>query len=159
MEREGRHARRNMTVWRSDDEDAEQCLFCSCLNIHTDSHPVIFFQISGCVVHGCPQCYPQDRTTTKHPLTKHTLNELYHATKRKEMYLRQIGYKYVCIWEHEFLRNMNMVEEMKEYVSALDVEERINIREPFFGGRTNAITLYKEVEKPGETIEYFDYAR
>lgn len=75
------------------------------------------------------------------------------------MYLRQIGYKYVCIWEHEFLRNMNMVEEMKEYVSALDVEERINIREPFFGERTNAITLYKEVEKPGETIEYFDYAR
>lgn len=60
------------------------------------------------------------------------MNELYYATKRKEMYLRQIGYKYICIWEHEFLRNMNLEDVMKEYVTSLEIQERINVREPFF---------------------------
>ena len=54
---------------------------------------------------------------------------------------------------------MNLEERMKEYVTSLDVVERLNPRDSFFGGRTNAIKLYHEVEKPGEIIEYFDYTR
>ena len=87
------------------------------------------------------------------------MNELYYATKRKEMYLKRIGYKYVCIWEHEYLKNIKQDEEMAEFVGTLDIVERLHPRESFFGGRTNAIKLYHEVEKPGETIEYFDYTR
>ncbi|CAG2238521.1 unnamed protein product [Mytilus edulis] len=89
------------------------------------------YEFHGCVVHGCPQCYPQDRSSTKHPLTKHTMNELYYATKRKEMFLKRMGYKYVCIWEHEYHRKINLEEGMKEYVTSLDVVDRLNVRDSF----------------------------
>ena len=87
------------------------------------------------------------------------MNELYYMTKRKENYLKRIGYRYVCIWEHEYLQNMTLEEGMKDYITSLDVMDRLNPRDSFFGGRTNAIKLYHEVEKPGETIEYYDYTR
>ena len=48
---------------------------------------------------------------------------------------------------------------MKEYVSSLDIMDRLNPRDSFFGGRTNAIKLYHETDKPGETIEHYDYTR
>jgi hypothetical protein len=31
----------------------------------------------------------KDRTTTKHPVTKHYMNELYYATRSKESYLKK----------------------------------------------------------------------
>lgn len=54
---------------------------------------------------------------------------------------------------------MTLEEGMKDYITSLDVMDRLNPRDSFFGGRTNAIKLYHEVEKPGETIEYYDYTR
>lgn len=80
------------------------------------------------------------------------MNELYYMTKRKENYLKRIGYRYVCTWEHKYLQNMTLEEGMKDYITSLDVMDRLNPRDSCFGGRTNAIKLYHEVEKPGETI-------
>ena len=48
---------------------------------------------------------------------------------------------------------------MKEYVSSLDLTERLNPRNSFYGGRCNAIKLSHEVKEPNETIEYFDFTR
>lgn len=87
------------------------------------------------------------------------MNELYYATRNKETYLKRIGYKYVCIWEHNYHLNMKKEEGMKEYVSSLDIRSRLKPRDSFFGGRTNAIKLYHQTEEPGETIEYYDYTR
>jgi hypothetical protein len=49
---------------------------------------------------------------------------------------------------------MKMEEGMKEYVSSLDIRDRLNPRDSFFGGRTNAIKLYHETDNPGETEKY-----
>lgn len=83
------------------------------------------------------------------------MSELYYVTKKKETDLKRLGYRYVCIWEHEFRDQLKTNREMSEYVSKLDITERLNPRDSFFGGRTNAIKLYHEVTELGETIEYF----
>ena len=57
--------------------------------------------------------------------------------------------------EHDYHRNMKMEEGMKEYVSSLDIRDRLNPRDSFFGGRTNAIKLYHETDNPGETTEHY----
>jgi len=45
---------------------------------------------------------------------------------------------------------------MKYFVSQLDVQDRLNPRDSFFGGRTNAVKLHHKVDE-GETIEYYDF--
>ena len=90
-------------------------------------------------------------------MTKHSMNELYYLTKERERELKRLGYGYVCIWEHEFHQLLATDDQMKQYVSALDVTDRLNVRDSFFGGRTNAIKLYHECTEPGETIEYYDF--
>ena len=47
---------------------------------------------SGCVFHGCPECFPHDRTTTKHPITGHSMSHLHYMTKKRESYLRNMGF-------------------------------------------------------------------
>lgn len=113
--------------------------------------------VLGCVYHGCPECFPTDRTKTKHPVTKHTMSELHYTTKKKEKELKAMGYRYVCIWEHEFRNQIKMNDAMNQFVSGLDLTERLHPRDSFFGGRTNAIKLYHEITEPNETIEYYDY--
>ena len=87
------------------------------------------------------------------------MSELYYMTKQKEKDLRLLGYQYVCVWEHEFYDQMRNDADMKEYVSKLEITDRLRPRDSFFGGRTNAIKLYHEVKEPNETIEYFDFTR
>lgn len=36
--------------------------------------------------------------------------------------------------------------EVSDFVTSLDIHERLNLRDAFFGGRTNAVKLYKKVE-------------
>jgi len=114
---------------------------------------------TGCVFHGCTTCFPDDRTKTTHPVTKHSMNELYYMTKNREMVLKDLGYQYKCIWEHEFNRQLKNDADMREYISNLDITDRLNHRDSFYGGRTNAIKLFHEIQQPGETIEYYDFTR
>ena len=114
---------------------------------------------TGCVFHGCTTCFPDDRTKTTHPVTKHSMNELYYMTKNREMVLKDLGYQYKCIWEHEFNRQLKNDADMREYISNLDITDRLNPRDSFYGGRTNAIKLFHEIQQPGETIEYYDFTR
>ncbi|CAC5376469.1 unnamed protein product [Mytilus coruscus] len=125
---------------------------------HTDGSTTrTAFEFMGCVYHGCPECFPNDRTTVRHPVTKHSMSELYYATKKKENDLKKLGYRNVCIWEHEFRDQLKTNSEMREFVSTLDITDRLRPRSSFVGGRTNTIKLYHEVTEAGETIEYFDY--
>ena len=40
------------------------------------------YEFHGCVFHGCPQCFPEDREDTKHPLTRQSMSELYALTQK-----------------------------------------------------------------------------
>ena len=65
------------------------------------------YEYHGCVFHGCPVCFSDNRKDTYHPLTKQSLSELYALTLKKKAYLQNLGMKYVCIWDHEFQKSKN----------------------------------------------------
>jgi len=105
----------------------------------------------------CRQCYPHDRITTIHLTTEQSMEELYVVTKKRQTHIKSLGYKYVEIWEHEFHRQLEEDAQMKTFVDALDIQDRLNSRDSFFGGRTNAIRLHYKIQYQHEKIEYYDF--
>ena len=114
------------------------------------------FEYQGCVYHGCPRCFPEDREETKHPLTQQSMSELYALTMKKKSYIESLGMKYVCMSEHEFRETYRNDPELRHYLQNLDITERLDPRESFFGGRTNASQLYYRT-KEDEKIEYLGF--
>ncbi len=114
------------------------------------------YEYHGCVFHGCPVCFPVDREETVHPMTKQSLKELYALTQKKKSYIENLGMKYVCVWEHEFQEQRENSEQLQHFLQTLDVSERLDPRDSFFGGRTNASQLYYKAQD-GEQIKYVDF--
>ena len=54
------------------------------------------YEFHGCVFHGCPQCFPEDREERKHPLTRQSMSELYALTMKKKSYIEEKGMK--CLY-------------------------------------------------------------
>ena len=114
-------------------------------------------RLTGCLWHGCPTCYP-DRAV-KAPRTNQSLDELYALTLiKKKVLTEELRYDYVCIWEHDWLTRMRDDPDVREFVASLDLHERLDPRDSFFGGRTNAAKLfYKATE--GVHARYVDFTR
>ena len=107
--------------------------------------------------HGCPECYP-DRTA-KNPKTGQTMDQLYALTKIKEKALTQdFRYHYVCIWEHAWSKMVRDDPDVRDFVTGLDIQDRLEPRDSFFGGRTNAAKL-SYMTSEGEMIKYVDFTR
>lgn len=114
------------------------------------------FEYHGCIWHGCPTCFPTDRKTTKSPRTNQSMDELYALTMDKKRTIIQMGYRYKCIWEHTFMAQIQNDSALNNFVQTLDVQHRLDPRDSFFGGRTNATKLRCEA-KEGEQIKYVDF--
>ena len=114
------------------------------------------FEYQGCIYHGCPRCFPEDREETKHPMTQQSMSKLYTLTMKKKSYIESLGMKYVCMWENEFRETYRNDPELRHYLQNLDITDRLDPRESFFGGRTNASQLYYRT-KEDEKIEYVDF--
>ncbi|XP_041361863.1 uncharacterized protein LOC121377830 [Gigantopelta aegis] len=114
------------------------------------------FEFNGCLWHGCKKCYPYERSSTIQPRTNQSIEELHALTIKKRNVLKEKGYKLVDIWEHEFREKQKKNPEMKTFVDALDIQDRLDPRDSFFGGRTNASTLYYKVNDE-EQIKYVDF--
>ncbi|XP_053382580.1 uncharacterized protein LOC128549597 [Mercenaria mercenaria] len=110
----------------------------------------------GCIFHGCRDCFTDNRENTCHPLTNQSLDELLALTLKKKAYIEQLGMKYVCIWDHEFRKQKNQNSEMKRFIDNLDLTDRLDPREGFFGGRTNASKLFYQVDE-SEQVKYVDF--
>ena len=113
------------------------------------------WEFLGCIWHGCMDCYPVDRTEIRHPYTRQTMNELYVITKKRERALVRKRYNYNAIWECEFKDMIKNVDGLKEFVDNLELEDRLDPRESFFGGRTNAAKLYHKTGED-ERVLYSD---
>ncbi|MCG8048774.1 MAG: DNA polymerase [Candidatus Thiodiazotropha taylori] len=114
------------------------------------------YEYHGCIFHGCLTCLPTDREETKHPLTKQSMSELYALTMKKKTYVESLGMNYVCIWEHEFLKECQTNSELRYFLQGLEVTDRLDPRDSFFGGRTNASQLYYKATE-SERIKYVDF--
>ncbi|MES9881304.1 MAG: DNA polymerase, partial [Sedimenticola sp.] len=114
------------------------------------------YQMHGCLWHGCPTCFPDERKTSKAPRTSQSMNELYALTLENKRVIEEMGYKYVQIWEHEFHEKIEKDDNLKMFVKNLDVQSRLDPRDSFFGGRTNATKLRCEVTGE-DKMKYVDF--
>lgn len=114
------------------------------------------YEFHGCLYHGCISCFKDNRHRLILPRTKQTANELFVLTLKKAQFIKSLGMKYIEIWEHGFNYLLQNDPEVRQYTDSLDIQERLNPRDSFFGGKTNAIKLRYDV-KEKERIAYCDF--
>lgn len=84
-----------------------------------------------------------------------SMGELYDKVIEKKTYLESLGYRYESIWESEFDEQCQKNPTVRSFVENLDVVTPLEPRDAFYGGRTEAYTLYKETSLK-EEIDYYD---
>ena len=107
----------------------------------------IAFEYMGCVFHGCVKCFPQRDldTVVRHPHTGQLLSEMYELTKSRLKYLKEeLGFEVRVMWECEFNALMTNNAILRALAKEMDLQPRLNPRDSFYGGRTNAVKLFRE---------------
>ncbi|XP_033757420.1 uncharacterized protein LOC117339819 [Pecten maximus] len=118
----------------------------------SEAHPGgTAYEFLGCLWLGCPQCYPN--RSLQMPRTRQSVNQLYEQTAKKRRFIGSLGMRYVAIWEHQFTKLLRVNSEASTFVENLDIQGRLDPRDAFFRGRTNAIKLKHSVAQ-GEKIHY-----
>ena len=104
--------------------------------------------------HGCPRCYIRHRDST---INKgKSMSQRYKETLLKEKRLKEMGYDLLTKWSCKFKTDLFQKPDLKEYVKNLNIVESIKIRDAYYGGRTNALCLYKKFEN-NEKGHYVDF--
>jgi len=85
-------------------------------------------EFHGCFWHGCPKCFSR---STSNPVNDMSMGELYARTMEKKHFVEQIGYRYQCIWECDFKRKLETVQDMKQYVDGLEIVSSLEPRDAF----------------------------
>lgn len=67
-------------------------------------------------------------------------------TKETTTMLRNQGFLVIEMWEHDFAKLKSENAELKQFLKSHQVQDRLNPRDAFFGGRTNAVQLFYEGE-------------
>eukprot|EP00732_Lithocolla_globosa_P002361 Lithocolla_globosa_v1_NODE_1532_length_2509_cov_2.825998.p1 type:complete len:627 gc:universal NODE_1532_length_2509_cov_2.825998:42-1922(+) len=108
------------------------------------------YQYHGCFYHGCEKCFKNRDTINK--MNGKKMGYLYKNTLRQNAKITNRRYRLIQMWECDF-KNDN---EMKKFAKTFKYTTVLNPRDGFFGGRTNAVKLYHQVEE-GERIHYQDF--
>ena len=119
-----------------------------------DTNDESIFEFHGCMIHGCKLCY--HNRASVNPFNGLTMDELYRRTTLKTERLRNMGYIVIEKWECEFRQDIKENLELQFFYKDYEPYEPLRPRDAFFGGRTNAITLYY-VPKEDEHIKYVDF--
>ena len=111
-------------------------------------------EFDGCLWHGCRNCFKNRQQ--KHPkLGGRTPEEVLEETKERNKLIQHAGYNLKVMGECEWAALKNTDPEIQEFVKELKIQDPLNPRDAFFGGRTNAVKLYHKAQ-PGEQIRYVD---
>ena len=120
-----------------------------------DPNTNTIYEFNGCFFHGCTTCF-NNRDQTHAKLNNKTMAEVYQSTMHRIAHLQHSGYNVIvmweCAWKQLKQQNLNIL----PFLNQLDLTNRLRPRDAFFGGRTNAVQLYYQVQ-PGEQIRYVDY--
>ena len=115
------------------------------------------WEFYGCHFHGCP-CKVKGGQRFQPYVRGISAETLYQATLKREQHLRSLGYRVVSIFECEFRKQMMENEDLAAFAKNIHIEGRLNPRDAFFGGRTNAVRLH--FKKTGdEVLRYYDITR
>ena len=120
-----------------------------------DENTRIVYEFHGCFWHGCPKCYP-NRDAERHKMHDQSMRDVYEATRRKEDALFSLGYSVIVMWQCEWEQLKRDDETVRNIVDSFELVSRLQPRDAFFGGRTNAVKLY-HVTQEGEKIYYYDF--
>ncbi|XP_053213282.1 uncharacterized protein LOC128396692 [Panonychus citri] len=114
------------------------------------------FEFWGCYYHGCPACYPDRSTIVTMNDEELTVESLYQRVLLKKEYYQHRGYLLHEIWEHEFDERERYTSSRISYYNQIKQVGSINIRESFYGGRTNNIKFFHQCSSD-EVIRYLDF--
>jgi hypothetical protein len=112
-------------------------------------------EFNGCYYHGCPRCFPCARDSTI--VFNKSLTRRYQETMMKEETLRSMGYTVHSIWSCEYIHNLANSPEWQRLVKELELQDPIDIRDCYFGGRTNALVLSKNMLSTTTRAAYVDF--
>ena len=127
------------------------------------------FEYNGCYFH-CHHCvYKNNRdekiTLSDGTLSKKTPNEIFNDTLNKKAHFRKRGYNFVEEWDCSLKKKREEDKSLDEYIdkrwkqySLIDKFGGVNVKESFFGGRTNNIKFYCDVSSDiNKKILYYDF--
>ena len=86
----------------------------------------------------------------------HCIETLYAKVQIKKSYFQHRGFPLTEIWEHDLDRKESYIAERLGHYQVIKNVGPINIRESFFGGRTNNIKFHHSCS-PNERIRYLDF--
>ena len=112
------------------------------------------YEFNGCLWHGCRNCFP-NRGQKHAKLGGRTPEEVLEVTEERNKWIKHAGYNLKVMWECEWTKEKKTDPEIQEFVKELKIQDPLNPREAFFGGRTNAVKLYHKAQ-PDEQIWYVD---
>ncbi|XP_078531047.1 uncharacterized protein LOC144817954 [Lissotriton helveticus] len=111
------------------------------------------FEYNGCFYHGCPQCYKPHEFNR---LLGAKFGHLHRRTMIRAQYVEKCGFALRVLWEHEWLEMIATNTELRSFLQSRDLPQPLEPRDALFGGRTNAIQLYRAAGE-GEKIHYYDF--
>ena len=115
--------------------------------------PGTCFSFNGCFIHGC-LCQP---AKSKNPKTGHTRETAYYLTCERNKKITAAGYKLVTIWECEYDRLVKSDPDLQKIAKNLDIPPcPLNIKDAFFGGRTETFKLHYEASETSK-CNYVDF--
>ena len=107
----------------------------------------------GCNFHGCMKCFPHNRETTMN--NHRSIAQRWRDTQLKEKRLKEKGYVVLSKWSCEFAEEKQKPK-VRDFLNTVDIQDPINLRDCYFGGRTNALVLHKKFAD-GEKGKYVDF--
>lgn len=120
-------------------------------------HNGTVFEFLGCYWHQCPKCFPFKHHNAPNNYRANPVRTLYETHLLRSEKIKRLGYKLVCIWEHEFDEMVRTNEQISNYLNTLTYlkNEPLNPRKAFFGGRTGVCKMHHKVNN-NEKIYYYD---
>ena len=121
------------------------------------------YEFNGCLWHGCPECYPENRDEVVR-LMNQSPNEAFAKLQSKREYYQQLTkvrpqLSVVEIWSHEFAdqqraspRLKAFVDKRMAYYRKLDEVGGVDLREGYFGGRVNNFRFYVDCAEDEELV-------
>ena len=107
----------------------------------------------GCNFHGCMKCFPHNRETTMN--NHRSIAQRWRDTQLKEKRLKEKGYVVLSKWSCEFGEEKQKPK-VRDFQNTVNIQDPINLRDCYFGGRTNALVLHKKFAD-GEKGKYVDF--
>lgn len=108
--------------------------------------------------HGCTKCMKSSDFKIKND-PHSTMRLRRESTARKLRKLRELGYTVKVMWECEFIKILSEDVAMKRYLDEhpLVCEEPLNVRDSYYGGRTECIRRYAEAIDNKCILEFSDH--